>query len=74
MFICTGRSAPAANARRLFLDYLREINSLAEKPEFYNALTTNCTTSILTHTRVNQGGSTSVVESATQRLYSSISL
>ncbi|HEY7318535.1 MAG TPA: DUF4105 domain-containing protein [Candidatus Binatia bacterium] len=48
--------APAANARRLFLDYIREINSLAEKPEFYNALTTNCTTSILTHTRVNQGG------------------
>ena len=28
---------------------------MAEKPEFYNALTTNCTTSILTHTRVNQG-------------------
>ena len=48
--------APAANARKLFLDYIREINSLAEKPEFYNALTTNCTTSILTHTRVNQGG------------------
>src|SRR5215813_12273671 len=47
--------APAANARRLFLDYIREINSLAEKPEFYNALTTNCTTSILTHTRVNRG-------------------
>lgn len=47
--------APADNARRLFLDYIREINSLAEKPEFYNALTTNCTTSILTHTRVNQG-------------------
>src|SRR5215471_14140733 len=47
--------APAANARRLFLDYIREINSLAEKPEFYNALTTNCTTSILTHTRVNPG-------------------
>jgi hypothetical protein len=47
--------APPDNARRLFLDYLREINSLAEKPEFYNALSTNCTTSILTHTRVNQG-------------------
>ena len=47
--------APPDNARRLFLDYIREINSLAEKPEFYNALTTNCTTSILTHTRVNQG-------------------
>ncbi len=47
--------APADNARRLFLDYIREINSLAEQPDFYNALTTNCTTSILTHTRVNQG-------------------
>ena len=47
--------APADNARRLFLDYIREINSLAEKPEFYNALTTNCTTSILTHARVNRG-------------------
>lgn len=45
--------APAENARRLFLDYVREINSLAQKPEFYNTLTTNCTTSILTHTRVN---------------------
>jgi Domain of unknown function (DUF4105) len=47
--------APPANARRIFLDYVREINSLAEKPEFYNSLTTNCTTSILTHTRVNPG-------------------
>jgi hypothetical protein len=47
--------ASAANARRVFLDYIREINSLAEKPEFYNSLTTNCTTSILTHTRVNPG-------------------
>jgi Domain of unknown function (DUF4105) len=45
--------ASPANARRIFLDYIREINSLAEKPEFYNSLTTNCTTSILTHTRVN---------------------
>jgi len=47
--------SPSANARRLFLDYIREINSLAEKPEFYNTLTTNCNTSILTHTRVNPG-------------------
>jgi hypothetical protein len=31
------------------------MNSLATKPEFYNSLTTNCTTSILTHTRVNPG-------------------
>jgi hypothetical protein len=47
--------APRDNARRLFLDYVREINSLAQKPEFYNSLTTNCTTSILTHARVNPG-------------------
>jgi hypothetical protein len=44
---------PAGNARPLFLDYLREINSLAVRPQFYNTLTTNCTTSVLTHTRVN---------------------
>jgi hypothetical protein len=44
---------PAGNARRLFLEYLREINSLAARPQFYNTLTTNCTTSVLTHTRVN---------------------
>jgi hypothetical protein len=46
---------PPAYARRLFLDYIREINSLAERPEFYNTLTTNCTTSILRHNRVNPG-------------------
>src|SRR5262249_41717749 len=39
--------APATHARRIFLDYIREMNSLATKPEFYNSLTTNCTTSIL---------------------------
>jgi len=32
--------------RRIFLDYLRKVNSLKEKPEWYNALTDNCTTSI----------------------------
>jgi hypothetical protein len=41
--------------RRVFLDYLREINSLAERPQWYNTLTTNCTTAILTHLRVNPG-------------------
>jgi Domain of unknown function (DUF4105) len=45
--------SPAGNGRRLFMDYVEKINSLAHKPEFYNTLTTNCTTSILTHTRVN---------------------
>jgi hypothetical protein len=32
------------NARRLFLEYVARINQLHARPEFYNALTTNCTT------------------------------
>jgi hypothetical protein len=46
-------NAPPANARRLFLSYIQEINSLKEHPEFYNTLTTNCTTNIWMHTKVN---------------------
>lgn len=34
------------DARELFLTYVREINNLKENPEFYNTLTTNCTTNI----------------------------
>jgi hypothetical protein len=41
--------------RRVFLDYLREVNSLAARPQWYNTLTTNCTTAIVTHLRVNPG-------------------
>lgn len=41
------------NARRLFLSYLQEINALKDHPEFYDTLTTNCTTSIWMHTKVN---------------------
>ena len=44
---------PRDNIRRVFLDYVREINALHERAQFYNTLTTNCTTSILFHTRVN---------------------
>ena len=32
--------------RTLFLDYLRRLNSLRQRPEWYSALTHNCTTSI----------------------------
>lgn len=32
--------------RKIFLDYLREVNSLKERPQWYNALSDNCTTSI----------------------------
>lgn len=42
------------NGRRLFLEYVRRINALTTKPEFYNTLLTNCTTSIWTSTQVNQ--------------------
>jgi hypothetical protein len=42
--------APADLARKVFLSYLREVTSLKEQPEWYNALTDNCTTSIRGHT------------------------
>jgi Domain of unknown function (DUF4105) len=45
--------APIEHGRRIFLDYMREINALKERPQFYNTLTTNCTTMILAHATVN---------------------
>lgn len=36
-------------ARKVFLCYLQEVNSLKERPEWYNALTSNCTTNIRGH-------------------------
>jgi hypothetical protein len=41
------------NLRRVFLDYVRSINELREQPQFYNTLTTNCTTSVWLHTKIN---------------------
>ena len=46
---------PPENARRLFMDYVRSINELAQRPAFYNTLTSNCTNVIYTHARVNPG-------------------
>jgi len=46
---------PQENVRRLFLDYIRSINELKDHPGWYNTLTTNCTTTIFVHTRVNPG-------------------
>ena len=40
---------PQINARKLFLEYVKAINSLRDKPEFYNTLTTNCTTDVVRH-------------------------
>jgi len=36
--------------RKVFLSYLGEVNRLKERPQWYNALTGNCTTSIRQHT------------------------
>jgi Domain of unknown function (DUF4105) len=47
--------APIENIRRVFLDYIRDINKLKEHPRFYNTLTTNCTTMIYAHTTMNPG-------------------
>ena len=41
------------NGRRLFLEYIRQIKALKVRPEFYNTLTTNCTTNIWLNSRVN---------------------
>lgn len=48
-------NAPPENVRRIFLSYLEKINDLKQQPSFYNTLTTNCTTNVLMHTRVNAG-------------------
>ena len=39
----------ADQARELLVDYLTEVNRLAREPEWYNALTHNCTTTIRLH-------------------------
>ena len=44
---------PRENIRRVFLEYVRKMNALRARPEFYNTLITNCTTAILMNTRVN---------------------
>jgi hypothetical protein len=38
-------------ARKLLVAYLEEVDRLAKTPEWYNALTHNCTTTIRTHVR-----------------------
>jgi len=44
---------PIENGRRVFVEYMRQINALRTSPEFYNTLTTNCTTDIWYNTLVN---------------------
>jgi hypothetical protein len=42
---------PPEVARPSFLEYLRHVNRLRDRPEWYNALTHNCTTAIRGHAR-----------------------
>jgi hypothetical protein len=49
---------PMGKGRELLLDYAREINAVAERPRWYNALTHNCTTSIWHHTKAVGSGPT----------------
>jgi hypothetical protein len=41
------------SGRRVFLEYMRQINELKTRPEFYNTLTSNCTIDIWFNTLVN---------------------
>ena len=44
-----------AAGQRLLLEYLRELNSLRQHPQWYNTLTSNCTNSIWLLARLNPG-------------------
>lgn len=46
---------PPENARRLFLEYIKNINAIKEHPRFYNTLTANCTDVIWMRAHVNPG-------------------
>lgn len=35
--------------QRLFMEYIKQINAMKERPAWYNTLTTNCTTNIVMH-------------------------
>lgn len=43
-------TATPTEAREIFLDYIASMNALHERPAFYNAITSNCTTNIRIHT------------------------
>ena len=51
-------TVPPALARQVFLDYLKRVNELHNRPEWYNALTNNCTTNIDVSASQAQGRST----------------
>src|SRR5881394_2518688 len=44
-------NTPPEIIRKVFLDYFKQVNSLKTHPEWYNALTGNCTSNIRGHTK-----------------------
>jgi len=55
LYLYRVRTSPE-RMRRLFLDYAVAINDLHQVPRWYNTLTTNCTTAVLSHARAHGGG------------------
>ena len=47
--------ATPAHARTVFLDYLATANDLHDRPQWYNALTNNCTTDAMPHLMADTG-------------------
>jgi len=47
--------ATPAHARAVFLDYLKTANDLHRHPQWYNALTSNCTTNVMPHLMADTG-------------------
>lgn len=52
VYVYRVKSSPLAG-RRFFLEYMNRLNTLRTQPEFYNTLTTNCTTNIWVNDGVN---------------------
>ncbi len=46
---------PRENARKFFMEYINQVNAMKKKPEWYNTLTTNCTTNVVRHVRAFGG-------------------
>ena len=53
VYVYRAQNGTIENGRRLFLEYMITLNALKARPEFYNTLTTNCTTNIWLNTRFN---------------------
>ena len=57
VYVYRTRVGPAA-ARKIFMSYADAANELYERSEFYNALTSNCVTSIIPHARAGDPNTT----------------